>query len=148
MLVLSQKFCAAVETNTTPKKFSAYIGGFLGTSYTVELQNGVLNYSEAKSPKDIKTNQISPTPEQWLNFRHELDNIKIWSWKTNYPNSKVYDGTQWSIDIEYPDHVLHVRGNNNYPEKSGKPNNKPEPTKVFKDYLAAIQNLLGGKKFD
>jgi len=135
----------AEDTNVVPKNFKAYIGGFGGPSYTVELQNGVLVYSEdTTNTLQIK---ITPTLAQWQEFRHDLDDLQVWQWQSRYDNPRVCDGTQWSLLIDYPDKHLETGGGNSYPDAVGKPNKNPELTKTFHNYLAAVQKLLGGKDF-
>jgi hypothetical protein len=52
--------------------------------------------------------------------------LRIGQWSTEYPSNGVVDGTQWSLNIAYADHVLHTHGNNNYPDDTAKPNRDPE----------------------
>ena len=137
---------AASETGP-PKIFNATIGGFLGTSYSVELQKGVLIYKTQSGNQRVSQIEIIPTVGQWDEFRRSLDSLKVWQWRLDYPNPQICDGTQWSLDIEYSDHLLRATGDNNYPTASGRPNGKPHSTKTFESYLAAIQRLLGGKEF-
>lgn len=65
-----------------PKRFTIFIGGFMGPSYLVEMdaKESVLRYqyfrNEAK--KELK---IQPTPQQWKKFWIQIDKSKIWSWK-------------------------------------------------------------------
>jgi hypothetical protein len=138
----------AAEPSPIPKRLSAYVGGFMGASYSVELRDGALVYTMSglghSSPKH-KT--VIPTAAQWRGFRQTLDEMNLWRWRKEYPNHSVADGTQWSLDIAYADHALHSHGDNNYPDDTGKPNRDPEPTKAFTRYLAAVEKLLGGAKF-
>ena len=139
---------AAPELICIPKQFHAYIGGFMGLSYNVELRGGRITYSvfEGHSSKPNATT-ITPTAAQWCEFRQALDGLKIWHWLGDYPSQGVMDGTQWSLDIVYADRVLKTKGDNNYPDDTGKPNGKPEPTSTFNCYLAAVKKLLGGENF-
>ena len=148
LAILAATVSFADEPTNMPKIFVARIGGFLGASYTVELREGILFYTAKKESKDVETAKITPTPAQWKEFRNSLDQLKVWHWHTNYPNSGVYDGTQWSLEIEYQDHSLKTQGDNNYPNSAGKPNGKPESTKEFDEYLKAVKMLLGDKSFE
>jgi len=138
---------SAPQPSSIPKHFNAYIGGFMGVSYKVELREGILTYTVWQNPSNQKATTITPAETQWHEFRQTLDELKIWQWRGNYPNKNVKDGTQWSIDIIYADRVLKTKGDNSYPDDAGKPNGKPEPTEVFNRYLSAVQKLMGGKTF-
>jgi len=139
---------SAIELSPMPQRFSAHIGGLMGASYSVELHDGLLTYTIfGKGHINLKQETITPTEAQWREFRQTLDDLRIWQWRTDYPTNGVVDGTQWSLDIAYTDHILHTHGDNNYPDHTGKPNGEPEPTKAFNQYLVAIQKLLGNKTF-
>ncbi len=139
----------ALKQPQIPMKLRASIGGFLGTSHSIELNNGGLIYTTLdfgwENPESM---HIRPTESQWRKFRIELDDLKIWQWQTEYPNNGVRDGTQWSLEIEYGDKHLITGGDNNYPCADGSPNNQSEPpTLTFVRYLKAVEELLGGMEF-
>ena len=143
-------FCAtfAAETNTIPQGFRTSIGGLLGTTYSVEFRSGVLHYSAADGLKTNQVVQVTPSAQQWREFRRALDDLDIWQWRTNYPNSRgVRDGAQWSVEVAYSDRSLKTQGNNNFPGRGGKPSGSPAYTKLFSGYTAAVSKLLGGKEF-
>ena len=132
-----------------PKEFSAIIGGFLGSSYAVELRDGALHYTEKKGGSGvISSATVSPTSEQWQEFRKTIDQLDIWQWHAEYPSRGTMDGTQWSLKIAYADRALKTRGNNNYPDANGVPSGDPDPSKTFNRYLAAIRKLIGGRSFE
>lgn len=139
----------ATEPSPAPKRFDAYIGGFGGTSYHVELQGDILRHTtnEAEHYKKPRHATITPSEEQWREFRETLDDLQVWRWRAEYPNPGVCDGTGWSLDIAYDDRALESHGDNNYPDASGNSNDHPDHTEVFKQYLAAVEKLLGGGKF-
>lgn len=131
-----------------PKHFSASIGGFLGSSYQLELHGDTLTYTASgRGHRDPQRATVTPTPAQWREFREALDTLKVWQWRADYPTNGTVDGTQWALDIAYSDHALKTHGSNSYPDSTGKPNGAPEPTKAFNLYLAAIRKLTGGKTF-
>lgn len=53
------------------------------------------------------------------------------------------DGTGWSVDIEFGDRKIHSGGSNNYPG-GGVDVLDPEESSVFRRFLKAVQNLIGG----
>jgi hypothetical protein len=131
-----------------PKHFGASIGGFLGSSYQLELHGDTLTYTASgRGHRDPQRATVTPTPAQWREFREALDALKVWQWRGNYPTNGTMDGTQWALDIGYADRALEAHGDNNYPDSTGKPNGAPEPTKTFNLHLAAIRKLTGGKTF-
>ena len=149
-IILRVAAISAPEPTLIPKQLNAYIGGFDGLSYKVELRDGVLSYtvftSLLSNPKATAT--MMPTATQWHEFRQILDDLKIWQWRDDYPNKTVRDGTQWSLEITYADKALKTKGDNNYPDDVGKPNGKPERTETFNRYLLGVKKLLGGKNFE
>lgn len=139
---------SAAEPSPMPKEFSAFIGGFLGTSYRLELHGGVLTYTTSGGGQsNAKRTDVTPSAARWREFRQTLEGLKIWKWHADYPNDGILDGTQWSLNITFEDRAIKSHGSNCYPESNGKPNGKPEPTKAFQDYLEAVQKLIDGKKF-
>jgi hypothetical protein len=134
-------------TDLVPEKLKAEIGGFLGTSYSVELHNGVVRHSAAKPGEKADVKEVVPTVRQWRDFRRALDEINVWSWRTNYVDVRVCDGTAWSVEIRYSDRALDSKGSNSYPGRAGKRSARPEATRAFSSYLAAVKKLLGGLEF-
>jgi hypothetical protein len=139
---------AADGQSDVPARFTARIGGFLGASYSVELRDGALVYTSREGGGERSTATVTPTAAQWREFRQTLDELKVWQWQADYPNRGTLDGTQWSLEIAYPDHSLATHGDNNYPAANGKPIGKSEYTDTFTRYLAAVKKLLGGKSFN
>ena len=148
-------FCGAsfaAEPPPIPKKFSALIGGFFGPTYVIELRDGTLHYTEHKrstGPKPTASATITPTPEQWREFRKSLDQLNVWRWRPDYSNNAIADGTQWRLEIQYSDHTLKTEGSNDYPDDTGAPKGKTDisTTKAFDRFVAAVEKLLGGKTF-
>lgn len=133
-----------------PKRFKAFIGGFLGASYSIELHDdGILDCKNSdRGQSDATHTKIRPTPDEWREFRAALDALNVWKWQPEFPSNGVADGTQWSLDIAYADRALKSQGSNNYPDANGKPNRQPEMTPTFRGYLAAVRKLTGGRRFE
>jgi hypothetical protein len=123
----------AAEPSFMPKTFSAYIGGFNGPSYLVELHDGVLTYTGGLRHERIRS-RITPTAAQWREFRQTLDALDVWRWRADYSNETIKDGTQWRLSLEYTDRAVKTGGSNAFP-------------KQFDPYLAAVEKLLDGKTF-
>src|SRR4051812_16176364 len=138
----------AGEPSIVPTHFVARIGGFLGSSYSVELKGETLAYTASdRGQTNVRHTTITPPDAAWREFRKTLDELKVWQWQNDYPRGGVVDGTQWLFEIAYSDRTLKSRGDNNYPDAAGKPTGKPEFTPVFNRYLEAIKKLIGGKDF-
>jgi hypothetical protein len=135
-----------------PKEFTTVIGGFLGSTYAVELRDGALRYTEKKAANGryevTSSATVTPTPEQWQEFRKSIDQLNIWRWHTEYPSRGTQDGTHWSLEIAYADRALKTHGDNNYPDVTGRPNDNPDTTETFNRYLAAVRTLIGGRHFE
>jgi hypothetical protein len=148
-LLLATAAGPASETSTIPTRFVARIGGFLGSSYSVELNGETLTYTASgRGQTDIRHSTITPTDAAWGEFRKTLDELKVWQWQNDYPRGGVVDGTQWLFEIAYNDRTLKSHGDNNYPDAAGKPTGTPEFTPLFSRYLGAIKKLIGGKDFN
>ena len=139
---------SADESSPIPKQFSVAIGGFFGASYELELHGGKLAYSASRAGRtNFRRSTITPNAAQWREFRLVLDGLKVWQWRAAYRNGQVKDGTQWSLDIAYADHGINSKGDNSYPNSTGRPNGKIGPTTAFKGYLLAVEKLISGKTF-
>ena len=146
LLVAAPKISAA-EPSPVPKEFSAFIGGFNGPSYRLELHDGSLTYTTLRGGQTITKHTIAPSAAQWREFCQALDGFKVWQWRAEYANGQIRDGTQWSLDIAYADHAIKSHGSNSYPDANGRPSGKPDFTTAFQGYLDAIEKLIGGKTF-
>jgi hypothetical protein len=148
LLLVATSARPAGETLALPTRFVARIGGFLGSSYSVELKDGTLVYTASdRGQTNVRHTTITPTDAAWREFRKTLDELKVWQWQNDYPRSGVVDGTQWLFEIAYSDRTLKSQGDNNYPDAAGKPTGKPEFTPFFNRYLGAIKKLIDGKDF-
>ena len=147
-LLLATSARPAGEPSAVPSHLVARIGGFLGSTYSVELKDGTLSYTASgRGRTNIRHATITPTEAAWREFRQTLNELKVWQWQNDYPRGGVMDGTQWLFEVTYSDRALKSRGDNNYPDAEGKPTGKPEFTSVFNRYLAAITKLIGDKDF-
>lgn len=131
----------AADPSAAPKKFSAAIGGFLGASFRVEMTApDTLVYTH--NPRTLtgapntKQTTVKVTDAQWKAFRAHLDAAKVWTWKGDYVNNGIVDGTLWNFTADFGDKKIESRGRNAYPEKT-----------QFDAMLAAVRELLGGKEF-
>ncbi len=145
--LLSSPTLNARDKSAIPQRFHAEIGGFKDFTYNVELKGGRLRYTRSGG-HGTRNAHVRPTTEQWREFRRELDAIDVWRWRAQYSNYAVVDGTQWSLDLTYPDKAIRTQGSNDYPGATPDPSGVPSASKMFTRYLKAIQRLLGGRAFE
>lgn len=153
LFLVATLFCCAsfgAEPSPVPENLSTLIGRFHCSTYVVELRDGTLHYTERKwlaapGEKPIASTTITPTTEQWHEFRKSLDQLDIWRWRPAYHNNAVADGDHWKLEIQYADHTLKTEGSNNYPDEAGAP---ISTTEVFDRFRASVERLLGGKTFN
>lgn len=138
----------AGETKAIPERFHTRIGGFMGHTYEVQLQDNRLQYSTSGGGDKSRQVWVRPTMEQWREFGRELDAIGVWRWRAQYSKPGVNDDTQWSIEVTYPDRAIKSDGNNAYPGAAPDSAGVPSGSKAFARYLKAVQRLLGGRAFE
>lgn len=138
----------ASERTSAPNHFHARIGGFLGNTYEVVLKGDYIEFARFAGGQEPLRDRVRPTDEQWRAFRTELDAIGIWQWRAQYIDSGVADGTQWLLDVSYPDRAIKTGGSNDYPGARTDGSGGPKSSKIFLRYLRAVQQLLGGKSFE
>ena len=95
-----------------PIKFVYEEGGF-GVSSKLELVNGT--FYETPQFEKVARRRREPSLEKWISFRYVLDYLNAWKWKPSYSNQSMFDGTQWSLEIEYGDAKISCSGSNSYP---------------------------------
>lgn len=120
----------------------------MGNTYEVQLLDGCLQCETFGRGNKSEHARVCPTIEQWREFRRELDAIGVWSWRAQYSNPRVADGTQWSLDVTYPDRAVSTQGSNNFPGDTPDSFGVFSGSKAFTKYLKAVQRLLGGKAFE
>ena len=137
-----------VTDSPAPRKFSIFIGGFFGPSFSVKKVNDSLIYHIAHPGESMhREESFSSTPAEWELFGAKLNELDIWNWQSEYLNNGVCDGTQWSVDITWGSKTLTCHGDNNYPGRCGRPANSPEKTVEFAVFLKAVERLIGGRAF-
>lgn len=135
-----------------PEKLVFYIGGYMGTSYSVEWGRGALQYKcwNDRLGEEEK-HRIKPSPEAWERFWGSLDDLGIWSWGGSYqPRGIILDGTSWSVAISLGDCSVEAHGSNAYPPSSPRakrPREVGESGSRFNEFCEAVSELLGGRDF-
>jgi hypothetical protein len=130
-----------------PSQFRARIGGYMGAIYRVELRGNSLRYTYWLTGVKHQPITITPTAEQWREFRAALEQAKVWRWKATYASPGIVDGTQWSLELKYADRSITTKGDNNYPGDSADAESHGNPGHLFRLYTDAMNKLLGGRNF-
>lgn len=135
---ISESEISELETNYAhfPKKFELYLSGFFASTYTLELIDNRLFYSQSEGGYIGEKKQVPmPDEQQWNNFRSTLDKINIWDWQDTYDNSDILDGEQWEMKIIFDGTKKIISyGSNKYPDQ-------------FQSFLIALQQLIDGLDF-
>jgi hypothetical protein len=136
--------CSAANAPVIPQELDIYVGNAVLGAWHVRLHDHSLICSlEANGRADRSESPVTPSEEQWRAFRASLDRLHIAQWQRDYPNpGEVMDGTQWHIQIVYPDRVLKLHGDNNFPDGDGKANSDPQWTPTFREFVRSLKTLL------
>lgn len=112
-----------------------FVGGYFGTSHFISIngkrKNKLIRYAKTpggmyvdlKHPKneinfhpDIILKEIPLTSEQWLAFIDEISALEIACWKDKYYDNDICDGTQWELEVRFPNrNKISKSGSNEYP---------------------------------
>lgn len=126
---------APVDLPQWPERLSLFVGGYMGNSYGVRLENDRIAYERYdQGYARAATDFVLPSEQDWTAFAQELDRLKAWQWKPTYRDPKTVDGTNWSVDISLGGNSLKSVGSNAFPIG-------------FKAFCSAVTDLLGGRPF-
>ena len=106
------------------------IGGFSGGYERIIWQNDKLyHYCDGIF---IDEDFTIPSTKDWEEFWDKVDVLKVWSWKKDYNNDDVLDGTQWELTIKREGRrKRRIFGSNAYPEPKG----------TFDSFIKALNKL-------
>lgn len=132
-----------------PQHLKIRVGGILGPVYSIRIKGNDLLYRvhEDENNDDYSETAINPADEDWQAFKKALDDIGVWHWQEEYPNTGHTDGTQWFLEIEWDDRKIKSFGDNNFPIADGDPENDSDISPTFESFLGAVRKLIGGLKF-
>jgi hypothetical protein len=113
------------------KRIEASIGGYFGTSYKFEVDLVSGEFFWSTEGDDFEPGIASKMDSEGLEiFIEALSKCRVLSWKNEYMDRDVLDGTQWSLDIQLDDLCIEKSGSNAYP-------------KEWKRFCKVIQNMTG-----
>lgn len=113
-----------------PQELSFQIGGYFGSSYSVEWANENLVYQA-----DDEKTSLNPSQEEWTKFWQGLEELNVWDWERRYmPEEEIVDGTSWKIVLQYQGQKIESSGSNAYPNQ-------------FSQFCDLVEELCGGREF-
>lgn len=100
------------------KSIKASVGGLFAPSYEVVLdfQNMQLIWTVEKDEKR-ESNSKSIAEHDVKELIELLKMTNILDWQDKYINPDIFDGMQWSLDIETDGQIIHKYGSNKYPKE-------------------------------
>ena len=111
-----------------------YIGGFSGDYERIIWQNDKLYHFFERS--FLEEDFTIPSTKDWEEFWNAVDTLKVWSWKKDYYDEGVNDGTQWELRIKKQGkRGRKIFGSNAYPEPKG----------TFNSFINALNKLSKSK---
>ncbi|MEX2442394.1 MAG: hypothetical protein WD492_02230 [Alkalispirochaeta sp.] len=121
--------------NKKPDVLEAWVGGYVGPSYKIELQDGVVSYEVFEQGYELHASEeIRPENAQWGHFLNEISMCGVWEWNPRYKGTDSADGTTWYVNVKVGPHTVTSRGLNHYPPG-------------FVDFMRAVRRLLNGRQF-
>ena len=119
-----------------------FIGGFFGGYERIIWLKGKLYHLMDGEPEDeeVRPEQVlnvtTPSTKEWEEFWQTVETLKVWSWKKNYINRDIIDGTQWELRIKREGRRRRrIYGLNAY----------PQPERIFNSFVKAINKLSRSK---
>ena len=114
------------------------IGGFGSQTDRIIYRDNKVNHELFESNYILKSTE--PSVKDWDQFFDVMDKLKVWSWKKDYNDEGMLDGTQWELIIKIKGKKRRkIYGSNAYPEPKG----------TFKFFIKALNKLSKSKiEFD
>ena len=109
------------------------IGGFSGGYERIIWENDKLyHHFDGNFVEGLEEDFTIPSTKDWGEFWDTVDTLKVWSWKKDYNNDDVLDGTQWELTIKREGRrKRRIFGSNAYPEPKG----------TFNSFIKALNKL-------
>ena len=109
------------------------IGGFHGGYERIIWQNDKLyHHCDGNFVEGLEEDFTIPSTKDWEEFWDKVDVLKVWSWRKDYNNDDVLDGTQWELTIKRKGRrKRRIFGSNAYPEPKG----------TFNSFIKALNKL-------
>ena len=116
------------------EKLEFEIGGFSQGYESILLKDNEIFYKEHQFINLLEPTK-TVTDNEIREFLKTCDEIKLWSWKKEYSNQEILDGTQWELKIKKGGKLRgrNISGSNSY----------PQPIDKFNRFVIAINKLAG-----
>ena len=118
------------------EKLEFEIGGFHQGYERIMLKDNQIFYINDRFIGNLEPTKIV-TDNEVGEFLKTCDEIKLWSWKKEYFDQGVMDGTQWELKIKKSGKLRgrNISGSNSY----------PQPIDNFNKFIIAINKLAGSE---
>ena len=121
----------------TPGLLQFSIGGRgLNSGVTWSVEEQVLKVYTA----DGTSSKVEVTPAQWKPFWFVVEQLGVWTWRTEYENPNMLDGTSWELVMVDGSRRIRSSGSNAFPGGF----DEQDENSPFNQLLAAI-NMLAGR---
>ena len=127
--------------NAKPLQLYFQIGGAFSIFHRYQKVGRFLLYQKFGLIDAPQSKITQPDTRQWQQFTLLLDELNVWKWQPKYENYGVDDGRQWEFKIAYKSKKLSCKGDNNYPQADGSPNNDVFLTETFCKLLEGLEQL-------
>ena len=130
--IQKQSYTSATLKQIIPEVFFASIQypSNKGTE-TIILQDGLVYYTKENGDMTI----ITPSIKDWVTFRQNIQTSGVCYWRPEYSTQSTKTDKSWSLTLIYPACEVNVYNTDNFPGS----------TEAFKQYTAAIEDLLKGQ---
>ena len=118
------------------EKLEFEIGGFHQGHERIMLKENQIFYINDRFISNLEPTKII-TDNEVGEFLKTCDEIKLWSWKKEYSNQEILDGTQWELKIKKSGKLRgrNISGSNSY----------PQPIDNFNKFIIAINKLANSE---
>lgn len=127
-----------------PDSFYVCTGSGLGHNGDITWSGRDLRYSYSYDSGSSRSPvRVAPSDKEWRSFWRELDRVGAWDWSAVYsPEEIATDGYGWEISIARGGRILESRGYEAFPMRGSW---SDLPTAEWADFVAACQDLVGGR---
>jgi len=137
-----------------PEMFQFEIGSTDMQQQSIKSIGSEVRYDNGGFDSPSETQIFQPTVNEWDKFWGKIQELGIWQWNERIegPNIKYQDGTfwntstldgqSWSLRLKHGGKEISCSAHNAYPDVKS-----PNYGKTFKEFLEAIDRLLGKELF-
>ncbi|WGG45407.1 hypothetical protein [Rossellomorea sp. DA94] len=108
----------AIQTEYSKiSRLKASVGGFFGSSYTIDIQLDDLQLLWEVTGDVEERKEKSLRRKTADNLKAELRMLDLLNWKAKYVEPGVLDGTHWRVEIQLGDRKVVKQGDNRFPKE-------------------------------